>query len=1270
MDWKSAAVAAFVAFMFVLQGISCWRRSEASSYGSALGVLTILLALLGFASHFLLASGALAFSPEYGVVMVQGLAARAALFVLLGGIPVAAAVGIHISNRLAGVESNWRPLVIVAAVVGGLAASRVESLDSEFGPPIHAYDIWWPVLPIWIGLSFVECMLTLGRARRRSLKLGIEMVFAVGVSLWATRRDHLGLYYADPQSIQLWWLTLCIGLSVLLGATVWRFRPAWRQRWRLVLNVAWTILAVLAGALGLFSSLSLWLAQNGTLPVPLRPWFLWTVWVVIAAVFAALLVWRRWKSNGLRMPDFGRPGRWDDVLGAIALLAIALGLTDAFYLRSANPVLALILVLVGWGTLVEVIAIGPLAAFFRRPLAQSVRAAGTWTVAARHYLSDVTRQSSTTAAHGVKWFFNFGSAGVGAMRLLLLALALVALAELPHARSTVVVPFNTLGLSDEESKDFGRMISHRVVNAFGTLARDLQPEVAIALPTDDRTEPKFAIVPGDASERPEAAVGSGDIDIGGVKIPVTLVTGWIQAPMRSLLGVRVVTGSVQKDGNGYVLLVRSSDGGIWRVPDASLLVAESASTEGAASSAKPPAPNTAAREAAAERMARELAYKLISTLPAMRRTGMTQSWQAALPFTEGLGAWHRYETGREDYDGLTEAIGHLQEAIRIDPDFALAHYRLGLALQADGQSFAATESFRRSLQANPDFALAHNALASHVYFNRRAYYAPATIEPADESSLDPHDADIREALKSWHRVLEFHGAQIPTLDRASAHYGLCRAAVDNDLIAERIEPRWKYASYYLAYYHCKRALQVYAALPDVVRNSPEGRTAEGSVWNTTGVILSRSGQTTFRENRDGGWQCSDTSIVAEDLKANRRPTIFELHRSPYTKDALRYYEHATRLLPDDGIVRCNAASTAFVRDDRQPMKELAATSSAHFALADTLSRRIQGQEPDPAQYILALQEFETAFTLDPQNLMARNNYSYTVWQWHRASMLKSALRPPRHIVRAADEQAREAARLAAGKGRRLDLVYMQSTLGEVLIMQGRSHEAYGQLEAAVKRAPMHPAFDEIRWDLALAYLCAGAIDRQSGREHAHVQWFEEEASKLLEGIRTREANRETRTYTGTGLLDVNHLSGLCIPGPDGMSNDDQEGNGTRYELQTNPTQTDSYVLCNRLAMVAYVQDVNLSDSTQLGLRLWGPAMSGSTPVFRVPVGPDAVSITLPRMDTHHLYFAQLEQINGDPRSAVPISRAYPIETRSDAPCSNNRIVLTFRRPAFESRSPW
>lgn len=62
----------------------------------------------------------------------------------------------------------------------------------------------------------------------------------------------------------------------------------------------------------------------------------------------------------------------------------------------------------------------------------------------------------------------------------------------------------------------------------------------------------------------------------------------------------------------------------------------------------------------------------------------------------------------------TEAEAHLREAIRLDPDFALAHFQLGNILEDAGQTKDAISQFQTAARLVPDYAEPHYAL-SRIY---------------------------------------------------------------------------------------------------------------------------------------------------------------------------------------------------------------------------------------------------------------------------------------------------------------------------------------------------------------------------------------------------------------------------------------------------------------------------------------------------------------------------------------------------------------------------
>lgn len=84
---------------------------------------------------------------------------------------------------------------------------------------------------------------------------------------------------------------------------------------------------------------------------------------------------------------------------------------------------------------------------------------------------------------------------------------------------------------------------------------------------------------------------------------------------------------------------------------------------------------------------------------------------------------------------LDEAISAYEQAIRLDPKYALAHMNLGVAFKAKGQMDQAIDCYRRALEANPSFAQAHNNLANAL--NARGDSAGAVEHYEQAARLDP-----------------------------------------------------------------------------------------------------------------------------------------------------------------------------------------------------------------------------------------------------------------------------------------------------------------------------------------------------------------------------------------------------------------------------------------------------------------------------------------------------------------------------------------------------
>ena len=58
-----------------------------------------------------------------------------------------------------------------------------------------------------------------------------------------------------------------------------------------------------------------------------------------------------------------------------------------------------------------------------------------------------------------------------------------------------------------------------------------------------------------------------------------------------------------------------------------------------------------------------------------------------------------------------EAIGHFEQALRIKPDLAEAHYNLAVALEQTGKIEDAIRHYEQVLRLKPDFSEAQKSLA-------------------------------------------------------------------------------------------------------------------------------------------------------------------------------------------------------------------------------------------------------------------------------------------------------------------------------------------------------------------------------------------------------------------------------------------------------------------------------------------------------------------------------------------------------------------------------
>jgi hypothetical protein len=217
----------------------------------------------------------------------------------------------------------------------------------------------------------------------------------------------------------------------------------------------------------------------------------------------------------------------------------------------------------------------------------------------------------------------------------------------------------------------------------------------------------------------------------------------------------------------------------------------------------------------------------------------------------------------------------------------------------------------------------------------------------------------------------------------------------------------------------------------------------------------------------------------------------------------------------------------------------------------------------------------------------------------------------------------------------------------VLLGQARPQEAIEVLEEAVKLTPKHPNYDEIRWDLATAYLCAA---HNQPEQIASATDWRGKAASLFKDIRDHEQVRETQPFSNDRLmLDAARSRSVCQRDPNYSVEAEPDPAGPRYILINN--DYGPYLTCDWLGLVTDVKDIQGNAVDDLQVHVWGGGIDRRMWVGDNP-RDDMVLASHPR-ETRDYYFAQLEDSD-----RKPVSDVYPIPTYDD--CEKNLMTLTFQ----------
>jgi tetratricopeptide (TPR) repeat protein len=143
----------------------------------------------------------------------------------------------------------------------------------------------------------------------------------------------------------------------------------------------------------------------------------------------------------------------------------------------------------------------------------------------------------------------------------------------------------------------------------------------------------------------------------------------------------------------------------------------------------------------------------------------------------GRAAWRQ---GLGTKEGHEQAVALLAKALEVDQNFALAHFALGISLQATNNRWKASGEFRKAIQLDGTFADARKWLGDLLVRSPRRLYDQAILSYQKALELSPDYAEAMvglgdarqakgqfdEAIAEYKRVLQLEP------DNARVHFGL------------------------------------------------------------------------------------------------------------------------------------------------------------------------------------------------------------------------------------------------------------------------------------------------------------------------------------------------------------------------------------------------------------------------------------------------------------------------------------------------------------------
>ena len=329
---------------------------------------------------------------------------------------------------------------------------------------------------------------------------------------------------------------------------------------------------------------------------------------------------------------------------------------------------------------------------------------------------------------------------------------------------------------------------------------------------------------------------------------------------------------------------------------------------------------------------------------------------------------------------VPEAVAYLEQALRLNPDYAEAHYNLGVTLQQAGKVPEAIGHYEQALRINPDYIEAHYNLGTALAQTGKIEEAIAHFEQALRIKPDYVEAHynlgvtlqqagkVPEAIGHYEQVLRInpdHAEAHNNLGIALAQTGKIEEAIAHHEQALRIKPDYAEAHYNLglALVRLDRLQEAIRQWEQTLRLKPDYAEAHYSL----GLALIRLGRL---QEAIGHWE--QTLRLKPDYAEAHYNLGLALVRLDRLQEAIGHWEQTLQIQPNYAEAH-NNLGTVFLQEGKvsdaighyeRALQIKPDYAEAHYDMGVALEKA--GRVPE------AIQHYQQALKLRPDLTAARN----------------------------------------------------------------------------------------------------------------------------------------------------------------------------------------------------------------------------------------------------------------------------------------------------------